>query len=51
MERLLRGEVLHYHSTILSKEPATGGTWNWHQDYGYWYSPTVIDCGLLEGDK
>ncbi len=19
------------------KEPRTGGAWNWHQDYGYWY--------------
>merc|ERR1719265_222182 len=34
---LLGGDVLHYHSKILSKEPQSGGVWNWHQDYGYWY--------------
>ena len=32
-----RAEVLHYHSKTLRKDPAAGGVWNWHQDYGYWY--------------
>ena len=36
-ERLLGGEVYHYHSKLTLKAPETGGTWNWHQDYGYWY--------------
>lgn len=35
--RLLGGEVYHYHSKITSKAAGGGGTWDWHQDYGYWY--------------
>ena len=31
------GEVCHFHSKIMQKEPKTGGAWEWHQDYGYWY--------------
>lgn len=37
MEQLLDDEVYHYHSKMSIKEPFTGGAWNWHQDYGYWY--------------
>lgn len=37
MERLLGGEVYHYHSKMMLKEPRVGGAWVWHQDYGYWY--------------
>eukprot|EP00746_Dinoflagellata_sp_MGD_P122915 gnl/MRDRNA2_/MRDRNA2_57676_c0_seq1.p1 gnl/MRDRNA2_/MRDRNA2_57676_c0~~gnl/MRDRNA2_/MRDRNA2_57676_c0_seq1.p1 ORF type:complete len:333 (+),score=65.07 gnl/MRDRNA2_/MRDRNA2_57676_c0_seq1:77-1075(+) len=37
MQQLLGGEIAHYHSKIMSKEPRSGGAWNWHQDYGYWY--------------
>ena len=37
MEQLLDDEVYHYHSKMSIKEPLTGGSWNWHQDYGYWY--------------
>ena len=36
-ERLLGGEVYHYHSKLTAKEPRVGGAWEWHQDYGYWY--------------
>jgi len=38
MEQLLGGEVYHYHSKMMLKEPKVGGAWEWHQDYGYWYS-------------
>ena len=31
------GEVCHFHSKVMQKEPLTGGAWEWHQDYGYWY--------------
>lgn len=34
---LIGGEVYHYHSKVTSKAPGGGGTWAWHQDYGYWY--------------
>ncbi len=30
-------DVCHFHSKIMQKEPQTGGAWEWHQDYGYWY--------------
>jgi hypothetical protein len=49
MERLLDGEVYHYHHKMILKEPFTGGAWEWHQDYGYWYSngclfPHLASC-------
>jgi ectoine hydroxylase-related dioxygenase (phytanoyl-CoA dioxygenase family) len=30
-------EVCHFHSKVMQKQPLTGGAWEWHQDYGYWY--------------
>jgi len=36
-EILLGGEVYHYHTKLMMKEPKTGGQFLWHQDYGYWY--------------
>ena len=33
-----REEAYHYHSKVMIKEPSVGGAWEWHQDYGYWYS-------------
>jgi len=38
MEKLLGGEVYHYHSKLTMKRPRAGGAWDWHQDYGYWYN-------------
>src|SRR3546814_565998 len=35
VERLLGGEVYHYHSKLTMKRPRAGGAWDWHQDYGY----------------
>ena len=35
MEQLLGGEVYHYHHKMMLKEPFVGGSWEWHQDYGY----------------
>lgn len=31
------GDVCHFHSKVMQKEPKVGGAWEWHQDYGYWY--------------
>jgi ectoine hydroxylase-related dioxygenase (phytanoyl-CoA dioxygenase family) len=31
------GEVCHFHSKVMQKQPKVGGAWEWHQDYGYWY--------------
>lgn len=41
-ETLLGGEVYHYHSKMIMKEPRVGGAWTWHQDYGYWYQNGVL---------
>ena len=37
VEQMLGGKAAHYHSKLMQKEPKTGGAWEWHQDYGYWY--------------
>lgn len=55
MEQLLGGEVYHYHSKMMLKEPLVGGAWEWHQDYGYWYhngclSPDLASC-LIAVDR
>ena len=49
MERLLADEVYHWHSKMTIKVPLTGGAWEWHQDYGYWYDygclyPSLASC-------
>ncbi len=49
MEQLLGGEVYHYHSKLMLKDPHVGGAWEWHQDYGYWYQngclfPLMASC-------
>jgi hypothetical protein len=41
-EAFLGGEVYHYHSKMIMKEPRVGGAWEWHQDYGYWYQNGVL---------
>src|SRR5262245_23156680 len=41
-EKLLGGEVYHYHSKMIMKDPRVGGAWAWHQDYGYWYENSVL---------
>ena len=49
MEQILGGEVYHWHSKMMLKEPLVGGAWEWHQDYGYWYHngcllPLLASC-------
>jgi ectoine hydroxylase-related dioxygenase (phytanoyl-CoA dioxygenase family) len=39
---LLREDVYHWHSKMSVKQPRTGGAWEWHQDYGYWYGDTCL---------
>ena len=41
-EKLLGGEVYHYHSKMIMKDARVGGAWTWHQDYGYWYQNGVL---------
>ena len=47
VEILLGGEAYHYHSKITMKRPGAGGTWVWHQDYGYWYSNGCLRPDML----
>jgi hypothetical protein len=54
-EQLLGGEVYHWHTKMMLKEPYVGGAWEWHQDYGYWYhngclSPDLVSC-LIAVDR
>jgi len=54
-EQLLGGEVYHYHTKMMLKEPFVGGAWEWHQDYGYWYHngclfPLLVSC-LIAVDR
>ena len=41
-EKILDGEVYHYHSKMIMKDAKVGGAWAWHQDYGYWYQNGVL---------
>lgn len=47
VEKLLNGEVYHYHSKMILKDPKIGGAWAWHQDYGYWYQNGVLFPDLV----
>ncbi len=46
-EQILGGEVYHWHSKMMQKEPFVGGAWVWHQDYGYWYNDSCLFPWLL----
>ena len=37
LEQVLGGKIAFFHSKLTLKRPKTGGAWDWHQDYGYWY--------------
>ncbi len=39
---LLGEEVAFFHGKVTLKEARTGGTWEWHQDYGYWYDQGFV---------
>lgn len=35
---LMREDLIFYHGKVMLKEAHSGGAWEWHQDYGYWYN-------------
>jgi ectoine hydroxylase-related dioxygenase (phytanoyl-CoA dioxygenase family) len=43
---VLEDEPYHYHSKMIMKQARTGGAWEWHQDYGYWYENGVLKPNL-----
>jgi hypothetical protein len=44
---LLRQEVAFFHGKVMLKEAHTGGAWEWHQDYGYWYDQGFVFPRML----
>ena len=42
--RLMDGKspVCHIHTKTIAKKTATGGAYNWHQDYAYWYANKLL---------
>ncbi|CAG0879113.1 unnamed protein product [Cyprideis torosa] len=38
-------EIYHYHTKLILKDQETGGAFQWHQDYGYWYKNSTIFPG------
>ncbi|CAH1792316.1 unnamed protein product [Owenia fusiformis] len=36
------GEIYMHHCKLVQKQAKTGGQWNWHQDYGYWYQNGLL---------
>lgn len=47
-EKLLGGEVYHYHTKLMAKDgKGVGGAHIWHQDYGYWYKNGCLFPDML----
>jgi ectoine hydroxylase-related dioxygenase (phytanoyl-CoA dioxygenase family) len=44
---LLGEEIAFFHGKVMLKEAGTGGAWEWHQDYGYWYNQGYVFPRLL----
>jgi hypothetical protein len=41
-ESVLAMPVYHWHSKLSMKRPGSTGSWDWHQDYGYWYGEGTL---------
>lgn len=41
-EAALGMPVYHWHSKLSMKRPGSSGSWDWHQDYGYWYGEGTL---------
>ena len=44
---LLREEIAFFHGKVMLKEAMSGGKWEWHQDYGYWYNDGFVYPRML----
>jgi ectoine hydroxylase-related dioxygenase (phytanoyl-CoA dioxygenase family) len=49
VQRLVGDEVYLYSAKMILKNARDGGAWEWHQDYGYWYTngclaPAMASC-------
>lgn len=46
--RILLGEdASFFHGKVMLKEAKTGGAWEWHQDYGYWYNQGFLFPNMI----
>ncbi|MCC2683281.1 MAG: phytanoyl-CoA dioxygenase family protein [Paenibacillaceae bacterium] len=46
--RILLGEdAAFFHGKVILKEARTGGAWEWHQDYGYWYNQGFVYPNMI----
>jgi len=46
--RILLGEdAAFFHGKVMLKEARSGGAWEWHQDYGYWYDHGFLYPNLI----
>lgn len=46
MSAFLGGKAEFFHAKLMQKEPKQGGSWEWHQDYGYWYDDGFISDAM-----
>ena len=37
VRELMGEDIAFFHGKVMLKEAGSGGAWEWHQDYGYWY--------------
>lgn len=44
---LLGEEAAFFHGKVMLKEAKSGGAWEWHQDYGYWYDQGFLYPRLI----
>ena len=44
---LLNDKVYLYHAKLNRKKPFVGGSWDWHQDFGYWYFNGCLYSDML----
>ena len=44
---LLGEEVSFFHGKVMLKEAHSGGAWEWHQDYGYWYDQGFLFPNMI----
>ncbi|HTL27774.1 MAG TPA: phytanoyl-CoA dioxygenase family protein [Tepidisphaeraceae bacterium] len=44
---LLGEEAAFFHGKVMLKEARSGGAWEWHQDYGYWYQQGYLYPRML----
>lgn len=44
---LMREEISFFHGKVMLKEAHSGGAWEWHQDYGYWYDQGFVSPNLI----